>query len=1029
MKRSLYLFLTLILISVSQFTYASENSSEQSVISTAPDGILYDDCLDFSKVHSYSEGLYADVTTDENKYAFDDYTMFMRNDSTAQWLEYSIPENQYMIFHTYFRQNEEISHFSFSVSPDGNNWTDVQPNIEVKSVDNWKWIPVIYTIKNFDSSAKYVRITYGNIDKTPWSPSIAGVYTRYIYENDPGFADCVNTKYYESTTLLKNINLVSGYTKFEFKPENNITRAEFSKLIATTLNMHSTSFAKQIFADLPSGHWANSDVATLYGLGIIKGDENGFFYPENTITYQEALKILVATLGYTISAEESGGYPVGYNIIANRLNITNNIDLKYEDTINRGTASILLFNILDTEVISQTTFGNKNNRYQKGQNTILSLYHNIFKIQGLLTDVNGMSVISDSFHKNKVVISDEEYSIGDYPMDNLLGHKIDAYIKFDKENVVLFAKPQLDSDEIILSPSNFYAIENNAILYTDEYGNDKKINFTDNTRVLYNGRYLTRMALLDNFEFTSGFIKIISHPYNNSADVILIDDYKTYHISADSKIGYSITDKLSGTVDLHLDKAENIKVERYGENIDFSPELRVYKDDILQIATSNDGTISKVFITNNKLSGKLNFISLEDKTCKIDLNEYRLSKCFNFNLLKNYLGKHSVAYTDINGLIYTIEGLDHSTQYGYLVRTANNNPFNSSGKLKIITQSGTADVYNINEYTKMNGEKTTVSSILNLDNKLIRFTAKSDNTIINIEIADTLSASVGNDAFSLNYISDSSKYYGENMRLFESIYQLNSDTKIFVLPENKEKIEDYKVQNYSYLITNKNYKVSLYDVKDDYSIGAAVIDLAGSEARTLENSDPIGIITDIENIHDKDGNLCLAVSVIVNGENKYIYFDSLGGKDVTDNWIDNYKARDTSNGNNPFHIGEVLQYYMDSESHCKYFKMLLTNDIIKSNQYYERHLYDYGTLTQQSYFSELYSSYGIVTDKFSDKILITAAENNYKRTISTNNCKIYRYSKSKKKLYPADTTDIQENNEVFVRLNFTSVKEIIIIEE
>ena len=94
--------ISLIIIITMIFGVISINAQENTdIVSTAPQGNLVDDCVDFSKTCGRSENVYPSVTAEEDKYAFDDYTMFMRNEATAQWIDYEIPENQYLIFHLY----------------------------------------------------------------------------------------------------------------------------------------------------------------------------------------------------------------------------------------------------------------------------------------------------------------------------------------------------------------------------------------------------------------------------------------------------------------------------------------------------------------------------------------------------------------------------------------------------------------------------------------------------------------------------------------------------------------------------------------------------------------------------------------------------------------------------------------------------------------------------------------------------------------------------------------------------------------
>ena len=213
MKRTVCLCLVLFMMLGMIPVFGQEEAAVQTAQTAAGDlSELLDDCVDFSAARAHSEELYCEVTAEENRYAFDDYTMIMRKTATAQWLEYEIPDGQYLTFHTYFRQGEEISHFSFSWSKDGETWQDAAADTEVLSVDSWKWVPVIYRLKHLDASAKYVKITFGNLTGSAWSPSLAGVYSNYIVQNPYGFADCAGTPYEKDTSFLKSLGFVSGYS-------------------------------------------------------------------------------------------------------------------------------------------------------------------------------------------------------------------------------------------------------------------------------------------------------------------------------------------------------------------------------------------------------------------------------------------------------------------------------------------------------------------------------------------------------------------------------------------------------------------------------------------------------------------------------------------------------------------------------------------------------------------------------------------------------------------------------------------------
>lgn len=59
-------------------------------------------------------------------------------------------------------------------------------------------------------------------------------------------------------TKLKNLGLINGYSNSEFKPSGDITRAEFSAMMAKLLDLNSVynpASLKQVFNDVTADYW------------------------------------------------------------------------------------------------------------------------------------------------------------------------------------------------------------------------------------------------------------------------------------------------------------------------------------------------------------------------------------------------------------------------------------------------------------------------------------------------------------------------------------------------------------------------------------------------------------------------------------------------------------------------------------------------------------------------------------------------------------------------------------------------------
>ena len=92
-------------------------------------------------------------------------------------------------------------------------------------------------------------------------------------------------------------DVVVGYPDKMFKPNRNVTRAEFATMLVKGFNMDSCALApKCIFSDVPAGNWANPLIAKAVDENLMKGYPNGKFMPNNHVTRAEALTAMAKGL-------------------------------------------------------------------------------------------------------------------------------------------------------------------------------------------------------------------------------------------------------------------------------------------------------------------------------------------------------------------------------------------------------------------------------------------------------------------------------------------------------------------------------------------------------------------------------------------------------------------------------------------------------------------------------------------------------------------------------------------------------------
>ena len=130
-------------------------------------------------------------------------------------------------------------------------------------------------------------------------------------ENTPQFSDVSSEDwFYQYVTTAAELGIVNGYEDGAFLPENNITREEMSAVIVRAIEAAGVELgASRLninFADEGDiSEYAVGYIDSLYTAGIINGDENNMFRPQDNLTRAEAAKVLHSVLTINNSAEEA----------------------------------------------------------------------------------------------------------------------------------------------------------------------------------------------------------------------------------------------------------------------------------------------------------------------------------------------------------------------------------------------------------------------------------------------------------------------------------------------------------------------------------------------------------------------------------------------------------------------------------------------------------------------------------------------------------------------------------------------------
>lgn len=102
--------------------------------------------------------------------------------------------------------------------------------------------------------------------------------------------------YAQAVKVLAALGIINGYEDETFRPESNVTRAEFAAL-ASRFDKLSTGTVS--FVDVSETHWAYKFIVSAATKGWITGYEDKTFRPDNNITRAEVVTLINRVLGRT----------------------------------------------------------------------------------------------------------------------------------------------------------------------------------------------------------------------------------------------------------------------------------------------------------------------------------------------------------------------------------------------------------------------------------------------------------------------------------------------------------------------------------------------------------------------------------------------------------------------------------------------------------------------------------------------------------------------------------------------------------
>ncbi len=638
-----------------------------------------------------------------------------------------------------------------------------------------------------------------------------------------GFSDISESEYKEEIAQLKKLEIINGYTDGTFGLNDNITRAEFAKMIADMLNfdVSGIDIANQ-FSDVPSKHWAYNAVGYVKAMGYMQGYPNGTFRPNDNITGNEVLIALCNVLGYRYRYEFETPF-----ITANSLGLLKNVNVPLDSFITREKVAKLIYNALTIDVCIQKGAGDsKTYEVIKGDN-ILKLHHNIISGEGVITSNDVISIGTIYANENCIIVNSEEIVYDDYEVRKLVGYNIRYMYKIDDKTgkKILFHYEFSDNKIVTVDLDDFEGYQNNNFKFFNDTAKGGEVKISATADVFKNGEFFPLKS--DSFDkIKEGEVTFISTNNNSVYDVIHITEYTTVIVNN--------VDLDTETIRCKLDKAKVIDLG------DRTKTFKLYNSDKKEISLESIKENDVLTLVESSIYNEIyqcketasDFTSYSTDAFYKGEKEYKINKntaqYYNFN---NF-DYSQVAYLDIRGKLTFFLNKNFQGTIAYLIKLVDRpHPMENKIVAKYFTNDGEIKSSFIAKRVKINGKTykeisfSELETLIKKDNKheqMVLLNTDAEDNIISIETARPYADLRNNNENKfcevmpltpMACLVDSRSF--DNKLLYE-----NNTNPIMVIPNDVETADDddYSIM-YSKDLTNAtSYNVAAYNLGVDYGI-------------------------------------------------------------------------------------------------------------------------------------------------------------------------------------------------------------------
>lgn len=675
-----------------------------------------------------------------------------------------------------------------------------------------------------------------------------------------------NASYAEAVSILSSLELMIGDEQGNFNPDKTITRAEAATIIVRAKGLEDAAAGAKgatQFTDVAADHWAAGYINLATQNGIIVGYGDGTFGPSDEVTYEQITKMIVATLGYTPMANQQGGYPTGYLVIASQKGIAKGTSGQAGEPAPRATVSRLLYNALTVKMMGQTVYTTGAEEYEVIDDTLLYDYLDIDVYEGIVTKTyasegkvndKSITVAYDKVNgeKDSDDVTAEEGKTG---AAAYLGYYVVAYVGVDEEtdeDTFLAVAPKSNKNDTLTVDYSQLEDDKDGNLNTVSYmakSTDRSatdIELSSSAKYFYNGQ-LDNNDNVEDFltqcepgeAAMPGTVTFIDNGDGNDDeyDYVFVTAYTAHYVVDEiQESKQRLVDKNGSNIPIDLDDEDVIYTFYFADGSPASFE-DIKVDNVISLAESYDDTLVSVYISDKVVEGIVSESRTDDEEYfTIDgEEEYRTTE--DVTLKVSDEGKFYVNVD--NRIVYKETTIGTSVdKYAYLYKAAFSTGIDNGVQVQFITANGEWKILDlatkVTVYKDIAGSYDYVpveSAKANSDLGLYTVNANADGLTYTQQLFkyDTNSAGkihriylksaikYNEDGPSVDGSVDGASYNASQVKLGGTF--LLEDTIVFNVPENGVATDDDDITVSTVSKTFKEvgtYTADFYDNDDDY---------------------------------------------------------------------------------------------------------------------------------------------------------------------------------------------------------------------